>query len=82
MPTATGKLFKAGRAERGSTLEEVGHVLGVNKQSVYAWEQGTAMPSGIKLARLCAMLKIKSSQLEKAVMEDALEAVRRRMRAA
>jgi transcriptional regulator with XRE-family HTH domain len=46
--TFSGKLIRL-RRRRGLSQEALAEVLGVSRQAVSRWEQGTALPDGAKL---------------------------------
>jgi transcriptional regulator with XRE-family HTH domain len=46
------------RKDAGATLEEVAEVVGVTRQTVILWENGSRSPSGERLTRYMDLLRV------------------------
>ena len=55
--------LKGLRKRRGLSLQKVGDLVGVSKNSVYKWESGTRNINGDQLDRLASFLRCTSDQL-------------------
>lgn len=56
------RLIKA-RKNRGFTQQDVSEAVQVEKETIMAWEAGTATPDVDKLAKLCEALQVSSDSL-------------------
>jgi transcriptional regulator with XRE-family HTH domain len=60
-----GERVAAIRIQKGLTLEQVGHKIGKDKQSIHRLEKGSFNPSFIYLFEVCKGLDIELSELMK-----------------
>lgn len=58
-----GEALKARRTQRGFTQEYVAEALGVSRQAVSKWENGTAEPSTSNLLALAKLYEVDVSEL-------------------
>ncbi len=64
-----GEALKASRMERKMTQEFVAEHLGVSRQAVSKWENGTSDPSTSNLLALCKLYGISAEELLKSIQE-------------
>lgn len=55
---------RALRVNKGLTQSELAKMLGVNKKTVGAWENGKSMPSLDKVEPLCSILGVKYDDVQ------------------
>lgn len=60
-----GEQIRAAREEKGISQEELAERLGVSRQAVSKWENGTAVPQGANRDRLAEVLGVEPERTEK-----------------
>lgn len=66
-----GEVLKEHRTRCGMTQEFVAESLGVSRQAVSKWENGTADPSTSNLLKLAKLYDVKAEELIRAVQHEA-----------